>query len=180
MKLRKGLALMLALGMLTGLIGCNKKAEELGTVTLEADVVKNVILFIGDGMGPEQIKFGEIMKEAPLCFQEFPYMTQLNTDSVDGLTDSAAAATALAWRWSSTRRSTLLCGCRQRPTGAARATGSTSRSSSPRTMTSSSCRATRPTSGSASSTPPAPPGSTASASKRCPGSAVASHLHVGY
>lgn len=109
MKLRKSLALMLALGMLTGLIGCNKTAdsgesssssstseEAYSTVTLEADVVKNVILFIGDGMGPEQINFGEIMKEAPLCFQEFPYMTQLNTDSVDGLTDSAAAATALA------------------------------------------------------------------------------------
>ena len=107
MKLRKGLALILALGMLTGLIGCNKKVEDgssssdtseeaYSTVTLEADVVKNVILFIGDGMGPEQIDFGAIMKESPLRFQEFPYMTQLNTDSVDGLTDSAAAATALA------------------------------------------------------------------------------------
>lgn len=94
MKLRKGLALVLTLGVLTSLVGCN--AKEKGPVILEANEVKNVILFIGDGMGPEQIEFGEIMKEAPLCFQEFPYMTQLNTDSVNGVTDSAAAATALA------------------------------------------------------------------------------------
>lgn len=99
MKIRKYVALALALGMLTGLIGCNKKEE--GPVLNEASEIKNVILFIGDGMGSQQIKFGEIMKEAPLIFQEFPYQTQLDTDSVDEFgvrvtTDSAAAATALA------------------------------------------------------------------------------------
>ena len=72
-----------------------------GKVVLNATEVKNVILFIGDGMGPEQVKFGEMMKEEKLSFQEFPYFTTMDTTSSDGLggyttTDSAAAATALA------------------------------------------------------------------------------------
>ena len=72
-----------------------------GKVVLNATEVKNVILFIGDGMGPEQVKFGEMMKEEKLSFQEFPYFTTMDTTSSDGLggyttTDSAAAATAMA------------------------------------------------------------------------------------
>ena len=58
--------------------------------------VKNVILMIGDGMGPEQIKAGEIYKGEKLIFQNFPYKVQVNTDSWVGVTDSAAAATAMA------------------------------------------------------------------------------------
>lgn len=99
MKMRKCVSLALALGILTGLVGCGKK--ETGPVIVEASEVKNVILFIGDGMGPQQVRFGEIMKGESLCFQEFPYYTQVHTDSVDAFgayvtTDSAAAATALA------------------------------------------------------------------------------------
>ena len=72
-----------------------------GKVVLNATEVKNVSLFIGDGMGPEQVKFGEMMKEEKLSFQEFPYSTTVDTNSLDELgnyttTDSAAAATALA------------------------------------------------------------------------------------
>ena len=72
-----------------------------GKVVLNATEVKNVILFIGVGMGPEQVKFGEMMKEEKLSFQEFPYFTTMDTTSSDGLggyttTDSAAAATAMA------------------------------------------------------------------------------------
>ena len=90
----------------TGLAGCggnsgNDAGQENGPIVLNATEVKNVILFIGDGMGPEQVKFGEIMKESRLCFQEFPYFTTMDTTSLDGLggyttTDSAAAATAMA------------------------------------------------------------------------------------
>lgn len=107
MKLRKGLALVLALGMMTAMVGCNSGNGASGTdipdgpIVLEVNEVKNIILFIGDGMGPEQVKFGEIMKESKLSFQDFPYFTQVDTNSLDGLggrttTDSAAAATALA------------------------------------------------------------------------------------
>ena len=61
----------------------NESVAPGGTVVLNAKDVKNVILFIGDGMGPEQVKFGEIMKERKLSFQEFPYSTSVDTNSLD-------------------------------------------------------------------------------------------------
>jgi alkaline phosphatase len=58
---------------------------------------KNVILMIGDGMGPTQIEAGSLYRNAPLTMQKFPYMTTVETCSAsDKITDSAAAATALA------------------------------------------------------------------------------------
>lgn len=63
----------------------------------EVTTAKNVILMIGDGMGPNQIKAGELYKGEPLAMQGFPYMTMVETRSAsDYITDSAAAATALA------------------------------------------------------------------------------------
>ena len=62
-----------------------------------AEKVKNVILLIGDGMGPNQIKAGEIVKGEPLFLQGIPQMTAVNTSSANNtITDSAAAATAMA------------------------------------------------------------------------------------
>ena len=58
--------------------------------------VKNVVLLIGDGMGPEHIKAGEIYKGEELVMQKFPYKTKVDTNSLDGVTDSAAASTAMA------------------------------------------------------------------------------------
>ena len=59
---------------------------------------KNVILFIGDGMGPEQVEIGRRVKGAPLFIDGIPWGAtgSLNTDSLEGVTDSAAGATALA------------------------------------------------------------------------------------
>ena len=59
---------------------------------------KNVILFIGDGMGPEQVEIGRRVKGAPLFIDGIPWgaIGSLNTDSLEGVTDSAAGATALA------------------------------------------------------------------------------------
>ena len=58
---------------------------------------KNVILLIGDGMGPNQIKAGEIFKGEELVMQQFPYSTKVETRSADSsVTDSAAAGTALS------------------------------------------------------------------------------------
>ena len=71
----------------------NKKWEYLIEGVTE---VKNVILMIGDGMGPEQIKAGEIYKGESLVMQQFPYKVRVNTDSLSGTTDSSAAATAMA------------------------------------------------------------------------------------
>lgn len=64
--------------------------------TLEQYAVKNVIFMIGDGMGSEQIKAGSIYKGETLHMQQMPYSTMVTTYSNSGITDSAAAATALA------------------------------------------------------------------------------------
>ncbi len=65
----------------------------LGNVT----TAKNVILLIGDGMGPNQIKAGNLYKRDALYLESFPYQTMVETRSAsDAITDSAAAATALA------------------------------------------------------------------------------------
>ncbi len=108
-KILKWSATLLGLMLLStgSFVGCGTdggnsvSTGENGPIVLEATEVKNVILFIGDGMGPEQVKFGEIIKESKLSFQNFPYSTTVDTNSLDGFggyttTDSAAAATALA------------------------------------------------------------------------------------
>ncbi len=60
------------------------------------DRAANLIVFIGDGMGLEHVAAGRCYKGAPLCFEDFPQFALVDTDSQDGITDSAAAATALA------------------------------------------------------------------------------------
>lgn len=60
------------------------------------DRAANVILFIGDGMGMEHVRAARYYKGAPLCFEEFPHSALVDTDSLNGLTDSAAGATAIA------------------------------------------------------------------------------------
>lgn len=61
---------------------------------------RNVILLIGDGMGPEQIRaagmyaYGEA---GTLVFEDFPFQTRMTNASADHkITDSAAAASAMA------------------------------------------------------------------------------------
>lgn len=66
--------------------------EELG--------VKNVILYIGDGMGPEHVRAAGLYKNGEagrLFFETFAYQGLAGTNNVKGeVTDSAASATALA------------------------------------------------------------------------------------
>jgi alkaline phosphatase len=61
---------------------------------------KNVILFIGDGMGPEQVKAAGMFENGEagtLTFESFPYHSSMTTSAdFDSITDSAAAATAMA------------------------------------------------------------------------------------
>jgi len=57
---------------------------------------KNIILFIGDGMGIAQLTAGKVVKGA-LNLEQFKHLGLLMTHSQDALiTDSAAAATAMA------------------------------------------------------------------------------------
>jgi alkaline phosphatase len=62
-------------------------------------VAKNVIVFIGDGMGLEHVKAGSMYAygaTGEMPFEHFPYHALMRTGSNNGLTDSAAAATAMA------------------------------------------------------------------------------------
>ena len=60
----------------------------------------NVILFIGDGMGPEQVRAAGMYQNGSagtLVMESFPYTSTMTTYSADSaITDSAAAATANA------------------------------------------------------------------------------------
>jgi alkaline phosphatase len=58
---------------------------------------RNVILFIGDGMGPQQVRAAVFFTGAPLCFQAFGIQTTVTTYSANSaVPDSAATATAIA------------------------------------------------------------------------------------
>ncbi len=58
---------------------------------------KNVILCIGDGMGEGQIAAARCFSGASLSFELFPYRSRMTTaNAAGGITDSAAAATAIA------------------------------------------------------------------------------------
>ena len=91
-------ASMTSCGVLSNVLGGNSVEGDVGTIVLKNVVeAKNVILFIGDGMGPDQVKAGELYKGETLAMQNFPYMAKMQTRSLsDEITDSAAAATALA------------------------------------------------------------------------------------
>lgn len=78
-----------------------------GETSLAAPVAlpKNIIFIMGDGMGPAQIRAGQIAGGGPLGFESLGPPVYINTDSLttdasdmpdDEPTDSAASATAIA------------------------------------------------------------------------------------
>ena len=65
--------------------------------TGETVKIKNVIILIGDGMGPNQIRFGELYKGEKLFMQSLTNRTFVETYSANAeVTDSSASATAIA------------------------------------------------------------------------------------
>ena len=73
-------------------------------VVKEYGAATNVIIFIGDGMGPSTVTATRMYKNSanekgeglPLSFEEFPYVGQMRTYNVDHqVTDGAASATAM-------------------------------------------------------------------------------------
>ncbi len=59
--------------------------------------VRNVILFVGDGMGLGQIEAARCYAGKPLFFESFPFRSLIDTVAAGGwITDSAASGTALA------------------------------------------------------------------------------------
>ncbi len=68
------------------------------TVGVQAEV-KNIILFVGDGMGMGQIDMARYMsggKDHKLELMKMPNVGIMMTSSTEGVTDSAAAGTAIA------------------------------------------------------------------------------------
>lgn len=81
-------------------ISCSSKAGNLARDPVPEGKAKNVILFIGDGMGAGQIKAAGMYlagAEGTLSFEGFPHRGFLSTRNAEGgVTDSASAATAMA------------------------------------------------------------------------------------
>lgn len=70
-----------------------------GQIVAEPAPPKNVILFIGDGMGFEHVKAARLYLGKDLSFEEFPFQMEMVTSNADAdvhLVDSASAGTALA------------------------------------------------------------------------------------
>jgi len=64
-----------------------------------AGEAKNVILFIGDGMGAGQVFAGRVYTNGPdeiMTWEEFPNQGLVTTCAIGGITDSAASGTAFA------------------------------------------------------------------------------------
>ncbi len=63
-------------------------------------VPRNILLFIGDGMGPEQVRAAGMYRygqAGALLMESFPYTSTMTTHSANSdVTDSAASATAMA------------------------------------------------------------------------------------
>ncbi len=65
-------------------------------VATQENEIKNVILMIGDGMGPNHLNWTKAECNVALCMDTFPIQGYSITDSLSGLTDSAAGGTALS------------------------------------------------------------------------------------
>ena len=62
-----------------------------------ASPIRNVILCIGDGMGPEHVKAARYYAGTHLFFETFPYQSAMTTHSADSsITESGASATAMS------------------------------------------------------------------------------------
>lgn len=69
---------------------------KIGKIPKTTTKAKNVIYMIGDGMGDNHIKAAQIYKGSNLNMQTIENKTHVTTASTETVTDSAAAATALA------------------------------------------------------------------------------------
>lgn len=88
-RLTRWLALLLAAALLLG-SACAAQAIVI------PQGVKNVILLIGDGMGENSLEWTKAEKGISLFLDTLPYQGYSKTNSLSGLTDSAAGATALS------------------------------------------------------------------------------------
>lgn len=72
------------------------KKENTYSISMTNKKIKNIIYMIGDGMGENHIVAGELYKGGELNMQTITNKSYVITASTEAVTDSAAAATALA------------------------------------------------------------------------------------
>lgn len=70
--------------------------KDIEFILTEDNEIKNVIFMLGDGMGEKHIKAAEMYKGETLNMQKIQNKCYITTNSLQGITDSAAAATAYA------------------------------------------------------------------------------------
>lgn len=94
----KAFAIVLIVCSLFVFVACNEQGGEDNVQPADHSnaLTPKVVLFIGDGMGPNHIYNTELYKGESLYFTSFVTTTMVDTNSLSGLTDSAAAATAMA------------------------------------------------------------------------------------
>lgn len=94
----QALAFALSLFILPA-FSCSGKWARPSVHPAPAGAARNVILFIGDGMGFEQVEAAGMVatgQPGTLSFENFPFRGSVRTGNVDGeVTDSAAASTAM-------------------------------------------------------------------------------------
>ncbi|NBD26309.1 alkaline phosphatase [Paenibacillus glycinis] len=82
--------------VVTSFVAAQGKTNEASAASKQA---KNVILFVGDGMGTAQrdaIRLATVGESGQLAMDDMPYLGLIHTSSTVPVTDSAAAATAYA------------------------------------------------------------------------------------
>ncbi len=93
--MRKNFVIMTLLFFVLITAGC--AAQKNVSTETGAQRVKNIIFFIGDGMGTAQVYAGMTAGSTPFYLEKFPYSGFSKTYSADNyVTDSAAGGTALA------------------------------------------------------------------------------------
>jgi alkaline phosphatase len=99
---RPRLAIAVSLLLALAVSSCGSHSDILAPAPAPAPALQatNVILFVGDGMGPEQIRAAGMFRSGAagtLDFESFPFQGSVSTGNAEGgVTDSAAAATAMA------------------------------------------------------------------------------------
>ncbi len=93
--MEKLISILMALSMLvTGILSCTQICPY---DVDDVDQVKNVILFIGDGMGENHLEWAKDKLDIELAMETFPLRGQSKTRSANWfITDSAAGGTALS------------------------------------------------------------------------------------
>lgn len=98
--MKRCLSFLLGLNLCLALSVTQTSCQTSGTHAATQDAPKNILFFIGDGMGPEQVKAGSLFvagATGALSFESFPVKSSMTTHSANNeVTDSGAAGSAMA------------------------------------------------------------------------------------